>query len=55
MKAAKKVIAVAVFFSIFLALFSLCDRILSRKETEGWWNVTAKIDGFIIVRKTNMI
>ncbi|HAL63294.1 MAG: hypothetical protein K5664_00180 [Firmicutes bacterium] len=46
MKTAKRVLALAVFFSIFFALFSLCDRILSRKEVEGWWNVTAKIDGF---------
>ena len=46
MKTAKGIVAVVVFFSIFLALFSLCDRILCRKETEGWWNVTAKIDGF---------
>jgi len=34
------------FLLIFLCLFSFADRILSRKETEGWWNVTAKIDGF---------
>ena len=46
MKTAKRIIAIAVFLTIFLSLFSLCDRILSRKETEGWWNVTAKIDGF---------
>lgn len=46
MKTAKRIVALAVFFTIFLVLFSLCDRILSRKETEGWWNVTAKIDGF---------
>ena len=46
MKSVKRIIAVLVFLSIFFVLFSLCDRILSRKETEGWWNVTAKIDGF---------
>ncbi len=34
------------FLLIFLCLFSFADRILSRKETEGWWNVTEKIDGF---------
>ena len=42
----KKIAAVAIFLTVFVMLFSLCDRILSRKETEGWWNVTAKIDGF---------
>ena len=46
MKTAKRIVASAVFLTIFLSLFSLCDGILSRKETEGWWNVTAKIDGF---------
>lgn len=46
MKSAKKIVSVALFLTLFFALFSLCDRILSRKETEGWWNVTAKIDGF---------
>lgn len=46
MKTAKRTVAVMVFLAIFFSLFSLCDRILSRKETEGWWNVTAKIDGF---------
>ena len=34
------------FLLVFLCLFSFADRILSRKETEGWWNVTEKIDGF---------
>ena len=46
MKTVKRIIAVTVFLAVFFTLFSLCDRILSRKETEGWWNVTAKIDGF---------
>ncbi|MCR4718083.1 MAG: hypothetical protein K5768_00445 [Firmicutes bacterium] len=46
MKTAKRIVAVVVFLAIFFVLFSLCDRILSRKETKGWWNVTAKIDGF---------
>ena len=46
MKTVKRIIAVTVFLTVFFVLFSLCDRTLSRKETEGWWNVTAKIDGF---------
>lgn len=46
MKTAKRIAASVVFLSLFLMLFSFCDRILCRKETEGWWNVTAKIDGF---------
>lgn len=46
MKTVKRIIAVTVFLAVFFTLFSLCDRILLRKETEGWWNVTAKIDGF---------
>ena len=46
MKTAKRIMSIAVFLTVFFMLFSLCDRILSRKETEGWWNVTAKIDGF---------
>jgi len=46
MKTVKRFVAVIVFLALFFALFSVCDRILSRKETEGWWNVTAKIDGF---------
>ena len=46
MKTVKRVISVIVFLAVFFTLFSLCDRILSRKETDGWWNVTAKIDGF---------
>lgn len=39
------------FLLIFLCLFSFADRILSRKETEGWWNVTEKIDGFYNSKK----
>lgn len=46
MKTAKRVVSLMAFLTIFFVLFSLCDRILCRKETEGWWNVTAKIDGF---------
>lgn len=46
MKAFRRIASIIVFIAIFLSLFSLCDSILSRKETEGWWNVTAKIDGF---------
>ncbi len=46
MKTAKKIILPIVFVTIFLMLFSVCDRVLLRKETKGWWNVTAKIDGF---------
>ncbi|MBR4173442.1 MAG: hypothetical protein IKR46_03625, partial [Clostridia bacterium] len=46
MKTAKRIVAVSVFLAVFFSLFSLCDRILCYKETEGWWNVTAKINGF---------
>ena len=46
MKPAKRITAVTVFLAIFFMLFSLCDRILCRKGIDGWWNVTAKIDGF---------
>ncbi len=46
MKAARKIAAVTVFLTVFFVLFSLCDRILCRKEIGGWWNVTEKIDGF---------
>lgn len=46
MKTVKRLFAVVLFLTVFFVLFSLCDRILCRKETEGWWNVTAKIDGF---------
>ncbi len=42
----KRGAGIIAFLLIFLCLFSFADRILSRKETEGWWNVTAKIDGF---------
>lgn len=37
---------VLAFLLIFAYLFSGFDRILCRKEIDGWWNVTAKIDGF---------
>lgn len=43
---AKRTAGVVAFLLIFCCLFSFADRILSRKEIEGWWNVTAKIDGF---------
>ena len=42
----RRIAGITAFLLIFLCLFSVADRILSRKETEGWWNVTAKIDGF---------
>lgn len=42
----KRAAGVIAFLLIFACLFSAMDRILCRKETEGWWNVTAKIDGF---------
>ena len=42
----KRGAGIIAFLFIFLCLFSAADRILSRKETEGWWNVTEKIDGF---------
>lgn len=42
----KKAISIIAFISIFVLAFSYADRLLSRKETEGWWNVTEKIDGF---------
>lgn len=34
------------FTLIFVALFSYAQTLLSRKETDGWWNTTAKIEGF---------
>ena len=43
---AKRIVGIIAFLLIFACLFSFADRILSRKETEGWWNVTSKIDGF---------
>ncbi len=46
MKAAKRILAVALFTFIFALIFSYCDRVLVRKSTDGWWNVTAKTDGF---------
>ncbi len=42
----KKAVKMIAFILIFLLFFSYADRLLSRKSTEGWWNVTAKIDGF---------
>lgn len=42
----RKAIGIVTFILIFAVLFSCADRILSRKSTEGWWNVTEKIDGF---------
>jgi len=43
---ARRTAGIVSFLLIFACLFSLADRILCRKEIEGWWNVTAKIDGF---------
>jgi len=43
---AKRTAGVIAFLLIFCCLFSVADRILCRKDIEGWWNVTAKIDGF---------
>lgn len=43
---AERTVGIIAFLLIFACLFSTFDRILLRKETEGWWNVTAKIDGF---------
>ena len=34
------------FILIFAALFSFAQNLLARKETRGWWNTTAKIEGF---------
>ncbi|MDD6735593.1 MAG: hypothetical protein PUE13_04695 [Clostridiales bacterium] len=42
----KRIIGVIVFALIFAVGFILCDNVLCRKELSGWWNVTAKIDGF---------
>ena len=42
----KRGAGIIAFLLVFLCLFSFADRILCRKETEGWWNVTSKIDGF---------
>lgn len=42
----RRAIAIISFILIFAAGFSCADRILSRKSTEGWWNVTEKLDGF---------
>lgn len=43
---AKRTVGMIAFLLVFACLFSLADKILCRKETEGWWNVTAKIEGF---------
>ncbi len=43
---AKRTAGIIAFLLIFACLFSVADRILCRKETDGWWNVTEKIDGF---------
>lgn len=42
----RKLIKVIVFLLLFAVLFSYAQTLLSRKSTEGWWNTTAKIDGF---------
>lgn len=42
----KRTFGIIVFLLIFAALFFEADRLLVRKSTEGWWNTTAKIDGF---------
>lgn len=43
---AKRTAGIVAFLLIFFCLFSVADRILCRKDIAGWWNVTAKIDGF---------
>lgn len=42
----KRTVGIIAFLLIFVCLFSHVERILCRKETAGWWNTTAKIDGF---------
>ncbi|MBE7015536.1 MAG: hypothetical protein E7417_01785 [Ruminococcaceae bacterium] len=42
----KNLLKSMIFVLVFLMLFSGAQTLLSRKETEGWWNTTAKIDGF---------
>ncbi len=42
----KRVMGIVVFIIIFAVLFLHADRLLVRKSIEGWWNTTAKIDGF---------
>lgn len=42
----KRTVGIVIFVIIFAVLFLHADRLLSRKSTEGWWNVTAKLDGF---------
>lgn len=42
----RRAMGIVVFVIIFAVLFLHADRLLMRKSTEGWWNTTAKIDGF---------
>lgn len=42
----KNFIKAFVFVLIFSVLFSYTQRLLCRKSVDGWWNTTAKIDGF---------
>ncbi len=42
----KRAIGVIAFVLVLASVFSVSDRILSRKSIGGWWNVTEKIDGF---------
>lgn len=42
----KNFVKAVVFTLIFAVLFSYAQTLLSRKETGGWWNTTAKIEGF---------
>ena len=42
----KRAMGIVVFVLIFVVLFLHADRLLVRKSVEGWWNTTAKIDGF---------
>lgn len=42
----KKFISVIAFVLLFSVIFSYTQTLFSRKATVGWWNTTAKIDGF---------
>lgn len=42
----KRAMGIIVFMLIFAVLFLHADRLLARKSVDGWWNTTAKIDGF---------
>ena len=42
----KRAVGIVVFVLIFVVLFLHADRLLARKSVDGWWNTTAKIDGF---------